>query len=833
MSTSSSGYEDGFGRRVLAFDRTDGVLLERLYLRPEFAAFEPALTELTARAAAIADERLIAPLGLDRDEITGELVLVSPFGGDRLSDVVDASTEPSDETAAPGLDVALGFTLNMLGALESLRANTGYAHGTLAPSRVIITPTGRLALTEWIFAPLLPHLNLTRRRLWREFRIVTPPVAGATRFDETGDLSQTALMAVALVLGRPLDAPEMLLDMLAEVIEIAQIRGSASFAVGLQRFLQRALPLPGRRPYQTLEAALGDAIDVASKIGLAGCISALHAFTRLAVGVDADEESDEAALAAAAAYELRTPPAIEPVAVREPAFTAFTERFEPPVPEFVPPAAAAEPVVFEPLAAAPEFIDPIPVVAPQVVEPSKTTHIEIPRPVEITRVEPAPVAAMPVTPVPVEPAPQPMPEPIQVPESKRAARRRRSRDRDPDDVLHSATVKPVAPPPAPQPEPAPIALKPVAPPPPPPPAPEPEPAPVVVKPLPPPPRIVVPPAPVIPQPVFTQIPVAPSTVPIATAPASPYAGTSIRLTAAEPVRLKSQAPAPVRMKPEPPSIYAPAPPRYDRPVFTPPAATPSQFSWKFLVSAAMLIVSAAVAGVSYRSDRGADSPSRAKTTARTTAAPAPTAVATGIIEANSEPAGAKVLLDGAAVGETPLRIDEVAPGRHVLTFTTPSATVKKTVRIEAGKTITIDVPVFSGFVAVFAPIVLQVSENGRSIGSTDNGRLLLSPGRHTLTLTNQTFGYTVSQVVDIDAGEVKSLNLDPRGVVNLNATPWAEVWVDGHKVGDTPLANLELPLGNREIVFKHPQYGERKVMTTVTAAAPVAVTIDLTKPQIP
>jgi len=60
--------------------------------------------------------------------------------------------------------------------------------------------------------------------------------------------------------------------------------------------------------------------------------------------------------------------------------------------------------------------------------------------------------------------------------------------------------------------------------------------------------------------------------------------------------------------------------------------------------------------------------------------------------------------------------------------------------------------------------------------------------------------------------------------------PWAEVWIDGRKAGDTPMANLQLPLGIREITFRHPQFGERRVPVTVKANAPAAVSIDLTKP---
>jgi hypothetical protein len=200
----------------------------------------------------------------------------------------------------------------------------------------------------------------------------------------------------------------------------------------------------------------------------------------------------------------------------------------------------------------------------------------------------------------------------------------------------------------------------------------------------------------------------------------------------------------------------------------------------------------------------------------------------GIVAA-AHAAGARVLLDGSPAGETPLRIVDVAPGRHVVTFVTPTATIKRTIKVEANKTLTLDVPVFSGWVAIFSPIVLEVSEAGRTIGTTDQGRLLLPPGRHTLTLANRDFGYSADRPVEIEAGEVRSLNIQPIGTVNLNAVPWAEVWIDGKKAGDTPVANLQLPLGSREIVFKHPELGERKVMTKVTAGEPIALSVDFTR----
>jgi PEGA domain len=154
--------------------------------------------------------------------------------------------------------------------------------------------------------------------------------------------------------------------------------------------------------------------------------------------------------------------------------------------------------------------------------------------------------------------------------------------------------------------------------------------------------------------------------------------------------------------------------------------------------------------------------------------------------------------------------------------------IKRTVRAEAGKSVSLDVPVFSGFVAISAPFVVEVSENGRPLGTSEN-QVILTPGHHDLRLTNRDLQFSAKEVVDVEPGEVKRIELDPRGTVNINAQPWAEVWIDGKKVGETPLANLSVPLGAREIVFKHPQFGERRVTTTIVSGTAAAVTMDFTK----
>ena len=72
----------------------------------------------------------------------------------------------------------------------------------------------------------------------------------------------------------------------------------------------------------------------------------------------------------------------------------------------------------------------------------------------------------------------------------------------------------------------------------------------------------------------------------------------------------------------------------------------------------------------------------------------------------------------------------------------------------------------------------------------------------------------------VDAGRQADLTVVlPSGTVNVNAQPWAQVLIDGAVVGDTPLANLPLVIGDHEVVFRHPQLGERRQRVVVKAGA--------------
>jgi hypothetical protein len=115
-----------------------------------------------------------------------------------------------------------------------------------------------------------------------------------------------------------------------------------------------------------------------------------------------------------------------------------------------------------------------------------------------------------------------------------------------------------------------------------------------------------------------------------------------------------------------------------------------------------------------------------------------------------------------------------------------------------------------GTVTVTSPIALQVFENDAPVGPADSP-LTLSEGSHTLEFVNEETGFRLKQNVSVKNGKATPVTIGvPNGRVSINAVPWAEVTIDGNPAGETPIANLSLPIGTHEIVFKHPQLGERR-----------------------
>jgi hypothetical protein len=130
----------------------------------------------------------------------------------------------------------------------------------------------------------------------------------------------------------------------------------------------------------------------------------------------------------------------------------------------------------------------------------------------------------------------------------------------------------------------------------------------------------------------------------------------------------------------------------------------------------------------------------------------------------------------------------------------------------------------SGGVKLVTPIEVKVLQGDRVLGSSADGPIVTTAGTHQLDLINTALGYRSQYAVTFKAGEITSLTIAiPNGRLSVNAQPWAEVSVDGRVLGETPLANLSIPIGEHELVFRHPQFGERRQTVVVRADIPTRV----------
>ena len=208
----------------------------------------------------------------------------------------------------------------------------------------------------------------------------------------------------------------------------------------------------------------------------------------------------------------------------------------------------------------------------------------------------------------------------------------------------------------------------------------------------------------------------------------------------------------------------------------------------------------------------------------------------GRVSVATDPSGARVAVDGQPRGTSPLTVANLTAEEHKVTVTDETGSAERTVMVTAGGTASV---LFSlsrvsgpvgGWLSISSPFDVDVLENEDVIGSSGASRIMLAAGRHNILLSNRTLGFQDARRIDVAAGKTTGIRVEPPKVsVNVNARPWAEITLDGTNVGQTPIANLPVSVGLHEMVFRHPQLGERKETVTVSAKGPNRIAVDLTR----
>ena len=191
--------------------------------------------------------------------------------------------------------------------------------------------------------------------------------------------------------------------------------------------------------------------------------------------------------------------------------------------------------------------------------------------------------------------------------------------------------------------------------------------------------------------------------------------------------------------------------------------------------------------------------------------------ATGSLRIDTDPPGASVWVDGVAHGTAPVTIGALAEGAHSVVVRNAAGSVRRSVAVRPDETAEAVVAIRPGWLAVFAPVRLEILEGGQPIGSTEGGRLLASPGDHTIEAVSRTLGYRSSHRVEVRPGEVTALTIAlPPAALEIVAPPGSEIRVDGTLVGNAPLGTIQVPVGTRVVQARHRDFGDRRQSVTVT-----------------
>jgi hypothetical protein len=749
-------FSDGLGERVVAADGATGELLQILRIRPALTAvpsFEFALRERAARLANFRHAYYARVRRIDRVQVPGPgLSIVSDHvEGTRLSDLLRVAHEQNLQL---DINAALCLIRQLVPAVALLHENAReVAHGLIAPERLVVTPHARLVIVEHVMAAAVEQLQFSRDRLWQDFRIAMPPSAGLSRFDHRADVTGMGLVALALVLGRPLHAtefPNHLPTLLNEARERTALGDEQPLSQPLRDWLARALQLDTRRAFASAPEALSaleeivadDSSYVAAPVSLETFLSRyVAALLELPNDPIPAPQAHVANVFVPAATYSATP--IVPAGVHQPA-VSHAAAFEA-LSQFAPAQAPAA-SIHDTWADAPPTPDPV-------TTARDITELIAAADLKVKPSEPAQSLFNPAAPFTLDPAAE----------------------------FGSAQAAPFTiPVPAVQAGPASKAAK----------------------------------KPQLP-------PISRRALLVAAALIVVAAGGWFGFRSMTKGGLVAPATGMLIVQSNPPGVavfvdgndHGQTPARFSVPV------GPHILELRGRGVPRVINVNVTAGAEISQYLEFANTPE------------------TGSLHVESQPAGAKVLVDGTDRGVAPVTLTDLLPGDHEVVLQTPVASVRHVVSVQAGGTASLVTPVssaatsagpVSGWLMVKAPFSLEIREGGTIIGTTEADRLMLAAGRHDIELVNETLGYRVTRVVQVMPGKVASLAVDlPKGIVNLNATPWAEVWIDGQRVGETPIGNLSIAIGSHEVLFRHPQFGEKRHAISVTMSAPTRVSVDM------
>jgi hypothetical protein len=250
--------QDGFGTRTLSFDPDNGDPIEVLSFAAALAsvpAFAAATGERVARLARVRHTMYARVRKIERPAADALLLYSDHVPGWRLSEVLRVVER---ERWRLDISTVLALLRQLLPAVALFsRHQRDATIGTIGTERLILTPQGRLVITEFVLAPGLEKVQYSRERLWRELRVAMPPTASPSRVPPSADVVGMGTVALSLLLGRLLKDDEYLVSLGDLFDTLTETSGDKTkrLSVPFRTWIARALQFDAQASYQTTQEA--------------------------------------------------------------------------------------------------------------------------------------------------------------------------------------------------------------------------------------------------------------------------------------------------------------------------------------------------------------------------------------------------------------------------------------------------------------------------------------------------------------------------------------------------------------------------------------------------
>ena len=209
------------------------------------------------------------------------------------------------------------------------------------------------------------------------------------------------------------------------------------------------------------------------------------------------------------------------------------------------------------------------------------------------------------------------------------------------------------------------------------------------------------------------------------------------------------------------------------------------------------------------------------------------------INVTSNPAGARVFLDGREKGVTPKQVNNIAAGIHILELEYPGyKSWKSTIDVPESRIKEIPVTLTQkpesapGWITVFsspgnASVTLDGNYTGKTPGEDTLNMNAVTPGQHTLIVAYP--GYkSYSTQINVSPNQVSAINVTlmpvsgplAKGALSVISDPaGATVFIDNQSAGTTPFTAGDIAAGHHEVILRMNGYQDYSSDILVTAGA--------------